>query len=848
MGKKGSYWRQYVALTMCAMLLGCARPAPAPDAQTLNLTPESRGIIDSLIQQVLPAPGPTTVPRTPLTPPPTPIPETAVLLNSAQRAAFNGDDDKAVALYTLTISQMVSAPAAKNGGPIDADVLFQTRLALGQVQFNAGNTTAAIKIFSELVETPMLISPARMGEANIMLGRAYRLRARSLEAVGQFNIALTRLPDLAPYIHTWIGTSYLEAKMLPNGIAAFQQVVRMTQGSQQLEAREKLALAYQLNGDFAAAVNEYESILAVARIPSYRARMLWEMSQVLQLMGRISDAMRIWREIMTQYPSTPHAHLALLRSLEAKQDVTELQRGIINYHNGKYELAQAAFKRALQYKEQYDDVLYWAGLNYLAMNNREDAIRNLELLMTTQPDSPRYADAAIAKADAQADDGNYVGAIDTYRKLLRVLGTRPQGDPKAAYSLQQVAVMLDRSQIVTGDAQGGANRWEEAAKAHLAAFEAYPYADGASRALLRAGIDYYRNTSYEDAARVFLALISQFSNAADAPMAQLWLGKTYLALNKTTQATELLQSLAQGTGYEAARAEELLKPDNKLKPMTESGGMNVSPLPIDDRQLRIDAETWLRTWVQPTPTITDTQQMPTKLASEITLRRGNLLWRLGFQREATNEFSLLNVAYSRDPVALYHLALNYQQLGAHRLSIAAAEALVRQSPTRNVRHVPKMIGQLVYPIYYSELVFKNAEEYDIDPRILLSVMRQESLFEAGANSEASARGLMQVMPSTGKEIAQKLSWPSEYTERDLVRPYVSVRFGSYYLSQQIKAFNGDWYAALTAYNAGASRAKIWKANSKDDPDLYLVGVTLNEPIAYIRAISANFALYRRLYE
>ena len=131
-------------------------------------------------------------------------------------------------------------------------------------------------------------------------------------------------------------------------------------------------------------------------------------------------------------------------------------------------------------------MLYWAGLNYLAVNNREDAIRNLDLLMTTQPDSPRYADAAIAKADAQADSGNYVGAIDTYRKLLRVLGARPQGDPKAAYSLQQVAVMLDRSQMAAGDAQGGANRWEEAAKAHLSAFEAYPYADGASRALLRA--------------------------------------------------------------------------------------------------------------------------------------------------------------------------------------------------------------------------------------------------------------------------------------------------------------------------------------------------------------------------
>lgn len=833
-----------LALALGATLMGCARPTPT--AQTPDTTPEARSAFDSLIQRVLPAPGPSATPRPTPAPSPTPIPATSVLLNAAQRAAFNGDDEKAIELYTLTISQMVAGPPAHKGGPIDAELIFQTRLELGQVQFNAGNTNTAIKVFSDLAETPTLVTPARMGEANIMLGRAYRLRARSLEAVDQFNIALTRLPELAPYLHTWIGAAYLEAKMLPNGIAAFQQVVRMTQGAQQLDAREKLALAHQLNGDFSAAVNEYEAILSVARIPSYRARILWEMSLVLQLMGRTADAIKTWRDIMTQYPSSPQAHLALLRSLEAKQEVSEVQRGMINYHNGKYELAQAAFKRALQYKEQYDEVLYWASLNYLAMNNREDAIRNLDLLMSTQPNSPRYAEAGIAKAEAQANAGDFSGAIETYRKLVRVLGGRPQSDPKAAYSLQQIAVMLDRAQMASGDAQGGAVQWDEAAKAHLAAFEAYPYAEGASRSLLRAGIDYYRNANYEDAARAFLALISQFSNAADAPMAQLWLGKTYLAANKTAQANELLQSLAQGIGYEAARASELLS-DAATKPLTGPGGMNVSPLPVDDRQLRLDAEKWLRDWVKPAPSITDTQQMPSKLANEPNLQRGNLLWQLGFRREANDEFGLLNTTYSRDPVALYHLSLNYQQLGAHRLSIAAAESLLRQAPNRNVRQAPKLIGRLIYPVYYSELVFKYAEEYDIDPRVLLSVMRQESLFESGAQSEASARGLMQVMPATGKEISQKLNWPPEYTERDLARPFVSVRFGSYYLGQQIKAFNGNWYAALAAYNAGPSRSKRWQASSKDDPDLYLAGVTLGEPIAYIRAISANFALYRQLY-
>src|SRR3546814_5735527 len=87
----------------------------------------------------------------------------------------------------------------------------------------------------------------------------------------------------------------------------------------------------------------------------------------------------------------------------------------------------------------------------------------------------------------------------------------------------------------------------------------------------------------------------------------------------------------------------------------------------------------------------------------------------------------------------------------------------------------------------------------------------------------------------------------EFTEADLYRPHVSVRFGAFYLSQQRDRFEGDLYAALAAYNAGPGNALIWKELAPDDPDLFLEVSRLQEPYDYIRTISEVYAIYRRLY-
>jgi soluble lytic murein transglycosylase len=146
------------------------------------------------------------------------------------------------------------------------------------------------------------------------------------------------------------------------------------------------------------------------------------------------------------------------------------------------------------------------------------------------------------------------------------------------------------------------------------------------------------------------------------------------------------------------------------------------------------------------------------------------------------------------------------------------------------------------------MIIPLAIENNIHPLFLFSLIRQESLFESFVQSSAAARGLMQIIPATGLEVSEKLGWPANYDDSDLNRPLVSITLGTAYLAEQLDRFDGDFYAALAAYNGGPGNAMQWKEIAPDDPDLFLEVIRFSETQDYIRRIYETFAIYRRLYD
>lgn len=109
----------------------------------------------------------------------------------------------------------------------------------------------------------------------------------------------------------------------------------------------------------------------------------------------------------------------------------------------------------------------------------------------------------------------------------------------------------------------------------------------------------------------------------------------------------------------------------------------------------------------------------------------------------------------------------------------------------------------------------NGDKYGVEVSWLLAVAKQESGFDKDAVSSAGARGLMQLLPSTAKWIAELMDW--EYQDDLLFDASYNIRLGTWYVHYLRTKFDGDWWIA--AYNAGEGRVSAWIADGLKIEDI-----------------------------
>lgn len=153
------------------------------------------------------------------------------------------------------------------------------------------------------------------------------------------------------------------------------------------------------------------------------------------------------------------------------------------------------------------------------------------------------------------------------------------------------------------------------------------------------------------------------------------------------------------------------------------------------------------------------------------------------------------------------------------------------------------IGRVVYPFPYRETTFYYARVYNVDPFLLAAVMKTESDFNSRAVSVRGARGLMQIMPDTGRWVARQLGDHAFNPDR-LFEPETSIKFGSWYIADLGKEFRGDTVLVLAAYNGGRGNVQEWLSNK----DLSGGKSTIDQiPFPETRHYVKKVLLYHRIY-
>jgi soluble lytic murein transglycosylase-like protein len=178
----------------------------------------------------------------------------------------------------------------------------------------------------------------------------------------------------------------------------------------------------------------------------------------------------------------------------------------------------------------------------------------------------------------------------------------------------------------------------------------------------------------------------------------------------------------------------------------------------------------------------------------------------------------------------------------------AAAILKRRYPelgTPEEGGVPAEARMAFYPLAHADRIGGAARAAGLPASLLFGLIRQESVFTDDARSRSGALGLMQVMPSTGRNLFRKESGNGR---PDLNDPDANLRLGARYLKQLIDTFSGDVAAALAAYNAGPGRVRAWKKASNLAPeDEFLESIPFGETRSYVKRVLFFQSSYASLY-
>jgi soluble lytic murein transglycosylase len=510
--------------------------------------------------------------------------------------------------------------------------------------------------------------------------------------------------------------------------------------------------------------------------------------------------------------------------------VDELDRGLVDYYAGQYEVARAAFNRYLDSNPPDPaTAYYYKGLALAGAGDYTGAVEQWQVVIEKFQGSDLWDNAWEQKAYTQW----YY--LDQSSEGLQAL----TGFVEAAPTHARAAEFL----FDAGRTAERADRLEKATKLWERVANEYPASDYAYRSLFLAGICQYRLRNYSAGRDIFQRLLGISTNLGQRAGSYFWIAKSLSALGDNAGARTNWEQAAAAdpTGYYSERARDIL---TGYAPFTPPA---VYDLAVDRASERAEAEAWMRTTFS-LPDGTDLSG-PGPLLSDGRLQRGIELWQLGLYQQASVEFEDLRQAVAMDVANTYRLANYLLELGVYRSATLAARQVLNLAGMDDAATLsaPPYFNHLRFGTYYADLVIPEAQTTDLNPLLLFSIIRQESLFESFIDSSAGARGLMQIIPQTGQSVADLLGWPPEFTPDDLYRPRVSIILGVDYLQRQRQYLGGDLYAALAAYNGGPGNASQWKDLSGNDPDLFLEVIRYDETRRYIQNIYEIFAIYRRLY-
>ena len=565
--------------------------------------------------------------------------------------------------------------------------------------------------------------------------------------------------------------------------AAVPDVARL----QTLDFREKLALARLRAGDVDSARADYTALLSSARSSNYQAELNYDLGV---LTSEASAAAGYFRSSVQLDPRSRAAQAAL-DELVALQDPFALsfEAGDTRFEQNRYREALAAYTRFLQHSAsdvRAAKAVYGRGVSLVRLGQDRAGIVVLESIADRFPNTADAADGVFRGGRIRESLADLEGAAQAYRRVM--------------------------------DMPGAASR--------------------ATDAQFRLAFVQFQQGSFAPAIAGWRDLTSRLSAAEDRAQAFFWLGKGLAATGDAVSARAAFASArdADPRGFYGLRAADQLAGQTDPRAQVDQTLPRVQSL-VDDPVASIQA------WADTRGDVAAAQQ---RLVADPGLERADTLLAMGLRLAAVWELGAVQSRLGNDPAAIALLGGWEQQRGLYNTALVLAYDLARMANVSLVSG-PPAVRRLVYPLPHPGVLAQAAQQLHVDPLLFSGLMLQESLMDQSVESSAQARGLSQLIASTGYDAARALGQYG-FRSSDLFKPKVSITLGAFTFGQRLRRYDQRIFPALAAYNAAQFAVDGWLlAAGEADVDTFAEAIPFTETYPYVQRIYENYKQYLELY-
>jgi soluble lytic murein transglycosylase len=664
-------------------------------------------------------------------------------------------------------------------------------------------------------------------KSQYILGECFKKAEDWDRAIGIYKNLVKSDPLLTDYSLFFLAETYHLKRENHESIATFKEIIENFPQSLIIsEANYQIAQNYRELNDLTSALIYYENILKDSQDNQLKANVLLDLSDIYWKEKKYFDSLNCLYEILDKSyklkRNSEPEELLIRYFYWIKENSKEInvpypimmKCADILFKYRKYDLAENLYEEIIStFPDAKDiaEVYYNRARAFYYKKDYKEAISQCNEIISRFPTSDIITKVHYFLANSIFASGERYSAIEKYNKIITQY-------PESSYARESY-LRLAECYFQLNEPEKGIFQWKQV-------IEKYPDSDQAMNALWNLGRYYTKNNNNSEALEAYRLLSERFSKSSLGDDALYWRGKTLQKMGLEEEARIIYEKLLKEYPL-SYYTERITKQRDDLN--------FVGLISASEKEDFTNLEEFLLKYAK------------IEGKGQLSLLKAELFEEISFYKESIIELKETLNYYPGNIFLLFKLSDVYKKNMDYYNSLNYSEIFFNYLvDNHQLDDLPFELWESLYPICFEDIIREYALKYEIDPLLVMAMIREESRFNSWDESTAGARGLMQIIFSTAEWIAQKINI-IDFNDEMLFSPKVNINLGCWYIHYLKEKFSNDYILMISGYNAGPGITDQWlERYDQSDLDNFVENIPYAETREHIKKVMKSYQMYKRL--